>query len=311
MPLMILSRSATQHQVDWGGQTRKLLGGYEQDPGRIRQTGWQSETPYQVGESGVGLSFHEDRFGVFWVIYRSLGQIATLNRKTNRLRRYEYEWKIGSSRKILRIACSKTATERCGSEPGAGLMRFDRHNRRFISYRHEADDPETIGDNRVIALFEDGDGNIWAGLNQTEPNYFPIRPLPFENLTRLSHSRERQLSGLVTAIYEDGQGVVWLGVNRRLYRLNRKTGEVCPFQGVDNSEVYSTIPDGSDVLWFGNANPGLLRYNEKTGERRGYRHNRADPTTLCSGVIYHLLIDRKGALWSATWNGLCQLNSST
>jgi signal transduction histidine kinase len=75
--------------------------------------------------------------------------------------------------------------------------------------------------------------------------------------------------------------------------------------------VYSIIPDGLDVLWFGNAYPGLLRYNVKTGERRGYRHNPNDPTTLCSGVIYHLLIDRDGTLWAATWDGLCQLNSST
>jgi len=31
---------------------------------------------------------------------------------------------------------------------------------------------------------------------------------------------------------------------------------------------------------------------------------------LCSGVIYHLLIDRDGVLWSATWNGLCRFDSS-
>jgi ligand-binding sensor domain-containing protein len=96
-----------------------------------------------------------------------------------------------------------------------------------------------------------------------------------------------------------------------LYHVNRKTGEVFPFKGVDNSDVYSIIPDGPDVLWFGNAYPGLLRYHVKTGERRGYRHNPNDPTTLCSGVIDHLLIDREGTLWAATFDGLCQLDSST
>jgi ligand-binding sensor domain-containing protein len=52
-----------------------------------------------VGESGIGLWFHEDRFGVFWVIYGSLGQIATLDRKTNRLTRFDYEWKVGQPQK--------------------------------------------------------------------------------------------------------------------------------------------------------------------------------------------------------------------
>jgi ligand-binding sensor domain-containing protein len=193
----------------------------------------------------------------------------------------------------------------------AGLMKFDRRNRRFISYRHDPADTETIGDNHVIALFEDREGNIWTGLHQEEPNYFPIRPLPFEKLTRLIRSSRNELSGLVTAIYQEGRDEVWLGVNRRLYHVNRKTGEVLPFKGVDNSDVYSIIPDGPDVLWFGNAYPGLLRYNAKTGERRGYRHNPNDPTTLCSGVIDHLLIDRERTLWAATFDGLCQLDSST
>jgi signal transduction histidine kinase/streptogramin lyase len=192
-----------------------------------------------------------------------------------------------------------------------GLMKFDRRNRCFVSYRHDPADAETIGDNRVVALFEDREGNIWTGLHQAEPNYFANKTLPFEDLIRLPHSREPQLSGLVSAIYEDGQGVLWLSVNRQLYRINRKTGQVFPFKDADNSDVLSIIPEGPDVLWLGNERPGLLRYNVKTGERRGYRHHRTDPTTLCSGVIDQLLIDRQGVLWSATWDGLCRLDSST
>jgi signal transduction histidine kinase/ligand-binding sensor domain-containing protein len=285
--------------------TSRTLDEFDKQTGKVKRH-------IPVGESGIGLWFHEDRFGVFWVIYGSLGYIATLDRKTNRLTRFDYESKAGppQENQAYSMLEDSNGTMWFGTG-GAGLMKFDRHNRRFISYHHDPDDPETIGDNHVIALFEDREGNIWAGLNQTEPNYFPIRPLPFENLTRFSHSEERQLSGLVTAIYEDGRGTLWLAVNRRLYHVNRKTGEVLPFKGIDNSDVYSIIPDGSDVLWFGNAYPGLLRYNVETEERRGYRHNRADPTTLCSGVIYHLLVDREGTLWAATWDGLCRLDSST
>jgi signal transduction histidine kinase/ligand-binding sensor domain-containing protein len=276
-----------------------------------RQTG-KVKRHIPVGESGVGLWFHEDRFGVFWVIYGSLGYIATLDRRTNRLTRFDYDWKVGppGENQAYSMLEDSNGTMWFGTA-NAGLMKFDRQNRCFVSYRHEADDPETIGDNRVIALFEDREGNIWTGLNQREPNYFPLRPLPFENLSRSTHSSQYDLSGLVTAIYEDGRDEVWLGANRRLFHVNRKTAQIWPFKGVDNSDVYSIIPDGSDVLWFGNAYPGLLRYNVKTGERRGYRHNRDDPTTLCSGVTYHLLIDREGTLWAATWDGLCQLDSSS
>jgi ligand-binding sensor domain-containing protein/two-component sensor histidine kinase len=285
--------------------TSRTLDEFDKQTGKVKRH-------IPVGESGIGLWFHEDRFGVFWVICGSLGQIATLDRKTNRLTRYEYEWKTGPAQanQAYSMLEDSNGTMWFGTA-AAGLMKFDRQNHCFFSYRHDPADTETIGDNHVIALFEDREGNIWTGLHQEEPNYFPIRPLPFENLTRLMRSSQYELSGLVTAIYQEGRDEVWLGVNRQLYHVNRKTGEVLPFKGVDNSDVYSIIPDGPDVLWFGNAYPGLLRYNVKTGERRGYRHNPNDPTTLCSGVIDHLLIDRQETLWAATFDGLCQLDSST
>jgi ligand-binding sensor domain-containing protein len=284
--------------------TSRSLDEFDRQAGKVKRH-------IEVGESGIGLLFHEDRFGVFWVIYGSPGYIATLDRKTNRLTRFEYAWKPGPPRANQAYALLEDSqgTMWFGTA-GAGLMKFDRQNRCFISYRHDPDNPEAIGDKRVISLFEDREGNIWTGLHQKEPNYFPIRPPMFENPSRLAQSSQRELSGLVTGIYEDGRGEVWLGANRRLYHINRKTGQLSLFEGVDNSEVNSIIADGADVLWFGNAYPGLLRYNTKTGERKGYRHNRDDPTTLCSGVIDDLLIDRQGTLWAATWDGLCQLDSS-
>jgi len=231
---------------------------------------------------------------------------------TKRLTRYEYDWKTGPTQanQAYSMLEDSDGTMWFGTA-AAGVMKFDRRNRCFVSYRHDPADAETIGDNHVIALFEDREGNIWTGLDQKEPNYFPVRPLSFQSLSRLTHSIQYELSGQVTAIYEDGRDEVWLGANRRLYHINRKTAQLWPFKGVDNSEVNSIIPDGPDALWFGNAYPGLLRYNVKTGERTGYRHDRADATTLCSGVIYHLLIDRDGVLWSATWNGLCRFDSSS
>jgi signal transduction histidine kinase/ligand-binding sensor domain-containing protein len=287
----------------WVG-TRISLDEFDRKTGKVTRH-------IQVEDSGVGLWFHEDRFGVFWVIYGSLGQIASLDRKTGRLSRYDHNWltRPMQANQAYSMLEDVNGTMWFGTKV-AGVMKFDRQNRCFVSYRHDPADLETIGDNHVIALFEDREGNIWTGLDQREPNYFPIRPLSFENLSRLTHSIQYELSGQVTAIYEDGRDEVWLGANRRLYHINRKTAQLWPFKGVDNSEVNSIIPDGPDALWFGNAYPGLLRYNTRTGERTGYRHNRTDSTTLCSGVIYHLLIDRDGVLWSATWNGLCRLNSS-
>jgi ligand-binding sensor domain-containing protein len=52
---------------------------------------------------------------------------------------------------------------------GAGLLRYDREGQRFIRYRNNPADPESIADNSVVALFKDREGNIWTGLHGNGP----------------------------------------------------------------------------------------------------------------------------------------------
>ncbi|MBC8167790.1 MAG: hypothetical protein H7Y20_18210 [Bryobacteraceae bacterium] len=288
----------------WVG-TSQTLDEFDRETGRVKRH-------VNTGESGVGLWFHQDRQGVFWVICNSFGRIATLDLATNQLTRYEFDWGDGPARPNQAYSMLE---DRDGvmwfGTADAGLMRFDRQNSRFISYSHHRDDSDSIGDTRVIALFEDNEGNIWTGLHQAEPNFFRTRPLPFEDLTRKSGIKAGQGSRLAGTIFEDSEGTIWIGVNRQLMRLNRRTGDISTLKQTANADVLSIIDGGENVLWLGNARPGLLRYNFKTGESTGYRHNRADSTTLCSGIVQRLLIDRKGALWSATWDGLCGFDAST
>jgi signal transduction histidine kinase/ligand-binding sensor domain-containing protein len=285
--------------------TSKTLDEFDRESGRVKR-----QIP--MGESGIGLWFHEDRAGVFWVIYGSSGRIAMLDRKTGTLRPFEYEWGPAAARPNQAYAMleDKDGVMWFGTA-GAGLMRFDRTANRFISYEHDPSDGDSIGHNRVIALFEDREANMWVGLHQAEPNFFRKKPLPFENLTRRSGCKDGDISGLVSSIYQDSQGYLWLAANRRLRRINRKTGECVSIREVDDSEVLSIAEDGKGVLWLGNAPPGLLRYDLGTGRRTGYSHDSGDPTTLCSGVIDHVLIDRAGTLWSATWDGLCGFDAAT
>jgi ligand-binding sensor domain-containing protein len=114
-----------------------------------------------LGESGVGLWFHEDHFGVFWIIYGSDGQIATFDRSANKLIRYKLEWGNGLGNRINQAYAmleDQQGTMWFGT--GAGLLKFDREHRRFISYSHRPYDSNSLSGNRVMALFQDREGNI-------------------------------------------------------------------------------------------------------------------------------------------------------
>ena len=265
-----------------------------------------------LGESGVGLWFHEDRFGVFWIIYGSNGQIATFDRSTNKLIRYKLESGNELGNRINRAyAMLEDQQGAMWFGTGAGLLKFDRAHRRFISYSHRPYDRNSLAGSRVTALFQDREGNIWTGMHEVEPNFFATKPLQFENLSQESDNSDCLNPSLIGTLYEDRDNVLWAGVDQRLKRVDRKTGQCSIFHPADGSEVLSIIEDGPDALWLGNAGPGLLRYDRRTGSLKGYRHDPTNPSSLCSGVIQRLLIDHTGKLWAATWDGLCGFNSSS
>ena len=288
----------------WVG-TSQTLDEFDRNTGKVNRH-------VLTGESGIGLWFHEDRFGVFWIVYGPDGSIATFDPKTNKLTRYGFDSRGPESNlknPAYALLEDHEGTMWFGTAVG-GLLKFDREHRRFISYHNLPGNSDSLADNRVIALFEDREKNIWVGMHDVEPHFFATRPPPFTKFTNPSGSRNSISPGLVGVLYEDRQSVLWVGVNRSLVRIDRKTGLSFSFQPGAGFEVLSIIEDGPDVLWIAGTNP-LLRYNRKTGELRRYIHDRSDPSTLCSGVVQRLLIDHRGILWAATWDGLCRFHPLT
>src|SRR5215472_91255 len=75
----------------------------------------------------------------------------------------------------------------------AGLLKFERERRRFVSYRNYPGNTDSLA--------EDRERNIWVGLHQTAPDLFIKRSLPFE-MFRHQPGNSASLGGrLVTAIY--------------------------------------------------------------------------------------------------------------
>ncbi|WP_236657159.1 ligand-binding sensor domain-containing protein [Acidisarcina polymorpha] len=263
-----------------------------------------------LGDSGMGTYFHEDRFGVFWIIYGEDGVIATFDRKTSTLTRYELTPESGAGK--VRNPAYTMLEDHQGTmwfgTGATGLLRFDRERRQFISNNNRPGDSESLADTRVITLFEDSEENIWAGLHQAEPNFFESKSPPFESFTHGTGTHNGLGGALIGALYEDRQGVLWVATESLVKRIVRKTGRSSTFRQLRNYEVLSIIEEGSDTLWFGTGGQGLMRYNRRTGRIRTYRHDPTDSTSLCSDLIERLLIDHRGNLWAATWDGLCRFD---
>jgi ligand-binding sensor domain-containing protein/signal transduction histidine kinase len=262
------------------------------------------------------FSFHEDRHGVFWIIYATGNGLAVFDRKTNRLTRYSFyhhEPTGGTLTGVLALLEDHDGTMWFATM-GAGLLKLDRDHDRFIRYRHDPRNPESLAEDRVIGLCEDRQGNIWIGLHGMVPNFFGKHLATFESI-RLDPSNPDGLGeNLVDAIYEDRLGTLWIGADGGLSRINRKSGQRSFYQPAGSgvaTDVLAILEDHTGKLWLGTLGHGLVRLDLKSGKFKRYRHDPTDPYSLSNDSVMRVFIDHTGTMWLATWDGLDRFDPVT
>ncbi len=265
-----------------------------------------------LGESGVGIIFHQDRFGLFWIVYGNDGNLGVFNPNTKTITKYSRIEDSNSGNRwnpITAMIEDRDGTMWFGT--GAdGLLKFDRGNMRFIRYTNQPADSETLADNRVTTLFQDREGTIWIGLHQAGPNFFSKQvPLFGSPAQQAGQPIE---SGLVSVIYKDPRGIVWLGAGGGvLRRIDRKNGTAAIFDYTAGTDVLSIIEHARDVLSLGTSGSGLIRYDERTGQRKIYKNDPSKRKSLSSDMVEKVFIGHDGALWAATWDGLDRFDPLT
>ena len=283
-----------------------------------RRTG-EVKLRVSLGVSALNrFSFHEDRSGAFWISYIAGdgGGLALLDPNANVLTRYTfYDTK---SNKTERIGIHTTLEDRSGTfwlaTMGAGLVKFDPQHQTARRYSNDPADLKSIGDNRVVALEEDREGNIWAGLHAREPNFFLSTPVSFTSPLPKSFNPDNLGESLVNAIYEDYRGILWVGAAGVLIRIDRSTGKNISYRPPNlgfNDQIVDIVGDRSGVIWFGTFGQGLYRFNPRTARFTTFRHHAADSLSLSDNAIIRVFIDHSGGMWLATWNGLDRFDPLT
>lgn len=265
------------------------------------------------------LSFYEDREGVFWILSASGNGLAVLDRKQGRLTWYSFATDAGADPPGLALTgVIQMLEDREGDlwvgTLSDGLLRFDRKHGRFIRYRNDPSNPQSIPEDRITTLFEDREGTIWVGLGATQPTFFTPRPPPFKTLPFDSGNRGNLGEKLVNVIFQDREGILWVGTTGALDRCD-SAGRRCmhyaiPGHGIA-SDVLSIIEDRSGTLWVGTSGQGLCRFDRTTGHCQMLRHSTGDPSSISNDTIDRMLIDREGALWIATADGLNRFDPAT
>jgi ligand-binding sensor domain-containing protein/signal transduction histidine kinase len=260
---------------------------------------------------------YEDGDGLFWLAYASGGGagLSSYDPKTNVLSDYALAIQNvpgASFTGVYAITQDHEGALWIGTG-GMGLLKLDRAGRRFVRYRHVAEDPESISEDHVTALLEDAAGNMWVGLNSTEPNSVPLQPGPFRHAlgTLGPHGGDKRL---VSGLFEDREGALWVGSTDGLNRVDPEGGArtfYATSQSTVSTGVLAIAQGPTGDLWLGTVGQGLKRFNPRTGSVKTYTHDPSNPNSLSDEVVSDLRFDGPDNLWVSTWDGLNRFNIPT
>ena len=150
-----------------------------------------------------------------------------------------------------------------------GLNKYDGY--RITQYRHDPKNPNSLGEDFIVLLFEDRRGGIWAGsadgtLNRLDPDSGSF-----------SHYR---LPRSIWAAAEDSHGVVWVGGMTSLHRLDPGAAAFRDYDLGENlfrgaGGIRAIHPDPGGTLWLG-TDFGLIQFDPATGAGLRYVRNSPD-----------------------------------
>lgn len=189
-----------------------------------------------------------------------------------------------------------------------GLNRYD--GRKFKVFKHSPGDPNSLGSNTVLGLYEDKSGILWIGTEGGGLNRYNREQ---ENFTKFIINREdsSSVANTVMTIYEDSYGVLWIGsLTSGLYTFDRKTELFTRYKNIpedsnslSDNRVWPIYEDSKGNIWIGTLYGGLNRFDREEQKFTRYLYNPADPDSRSNMTILSIRGDNSGTLWLATFGG--------
>ena len=162
---------------------------------------------------------------------------------------------------------------------GAGLNLFDKKNNRFISFRNDPSNPNSISSNLIQScILEDNQGNLWIGT--------------WGGLNKLSASEIQKIFNSTASVKFE----------RFIFTPENKFS-------ISDNRVISALQDARGNLWFGTYGGGLNKLSSGIMDSGSVKFKRfTTKDGLPSNIIYSIQSDNNGMIWLSTDNGLAMFD---
>ncbi|HEX8358313.1 MAG TPA: two-component regulator propeller domain-containing protein, partial [Segetibacter sp.] len=244
----------------------------------------------------------EDEAGNLWVGTRA--GLDKFDRKKETFAHYLPENKSVNINRVYRD--SKKRIWVCSTN---GLYLFDPKEGKFLGYRNDPNNSNSLSENTVADIEEDSNGEFWIGtkkgLNRFNPstNIFKV----FLNDPKNNNS----ISGdWIRAVHRDSRGNIWSGTvgygvsvynpknnSFKNYRHNPKNANT-----VALNDILSFCEFDKDELWIGTENGGVSVFNYANNTFKTYKNNPFNDNSLSNNSIYSIYKDDIGNMWIGTYS---------
>lgn len=202
---------------------------------------------------------------------------------------------------------------------GGGLEWFDTQNWVFHHYKHSESDKNTVGSNSIYAISEDAAGYLWIGTENGGLNIFDPASGQFATYRNEAGDVTSLSNNSVYSIYRDRRDNMWIGTfNGGINLFNAATRRIAHYRkvlaenSISDNNVLSIYEDSRHLIWVGTDGGGLNVFDPARETFTTYRHDAANPSSICGDYVLTVCEDAEGNIWAGTWGeGISVFNRST
>ncbi|MFA7287893.1 MAG: two-component regulator propeller domain-containing protein [Melioribacteraceae bacterium] len=182
----------------------------------------------------------------------------------------------------------------------------------FSSRYNFKNDPLNVNSltrNDILKLFEDRNGNVWAGTHLGRGlNKIEKANKKFNQISKSPNRINWIDDDVVWALYPDKDSVLWIGTYKGgLNKFDRKNNRFIYFRkelgNISDNHIRAIVEAGNGNLLIGTYSNGLDLLSKTSGTIINYKNNPADSQSLGANQVQSILIDRSGTLWVGTFGG--------
>lgn len=188
-----------------------------------------------------------------------------------------------------------------------GLLKLDSVSGNYTQYMHDSSDPQSLGSNNVISLFQDRAGTIWVGTHRGG-----LASIRDGRLNPVQISKpEQEYFKTIGSIIADADGILWLGTSGAgLIAYDPETGHCKIFKSdpthprtLSDDWIMTQLIDRAGNLWVGTRS-GLNKLQIPRKKITHIKKNPDDKQSLIDNNVNGIFEDRGGNLWVGTAGGL-------